>query len=125
MVEVRITWNLWGRSMALCACWCLWWGAWAFIWAYPKQWPALAVYSWVFSMLITVLLWPIEKLGIVRIVVQNYFVNGVLFVGLGIYPCIEIPSLCGGICLILSGLMYIAAGITGEKGLSLEELAAK
>jgi len=100
-------------------------GGFPFIWAYDKNWPTYAIYCWVYAVLLFLFFWPVKYLGVLLIIVQNFYVNAVALVGLGIYPCLDLPSLLGGICSILSGLMFLAAAISGEKGKSIDDLRKK
>jgi len=121
-MEVKIKWNLWARSMALCAAWCLFFGGFPYIWAYEQNWPGLAIYCWIVSGFIIIFLWPIKQLGPFLFVVQQYYINAVVFICLAIYPCFDVPSFLGGVCLFFSGIMFLVGAISGEKGRSLEDL---
>jgi len=123
MVLPKLKCNLWARSLVLCASWCLAFGGFGFITAYPSSWPQLAIYSWVVAVVLGIFFWPVQKLGRILIVVQNFYVDAVLCFGLGIWPCFELPSFLGGLCLGIAGIIFIVAGARGEKGLSLDNLA--
>jgi len=68
------------------------------------------------------LFYPVPGLGRILVIIQNYWINGAAAIALGIYPCFEIPSILGGICLIAGGVFSLIAGINGEVGKTLEEL---
>jgi len=76
------------------------------------------------SVILLVLFWPIERLGRLLIVVQNYYLNALICAGLAVWPCFAVPTLFGGICLGLAAIMYLIAGLSGEKGMTLEDLQA-
>jgi len=93
--------------------------------AYPEHWPYLAIYSLVVMLLLALAFadsWPFEKLGVARIVVQQYWVNAAVCLALAVYPCFALPTLFAGICLALAAAMFAAAAATGEKGKTLQEL---
>lgn len=53
------------------------------------------------------LFWPLEFLGRIRIVVQNYWANGVIMAALGIFPFFCLPGVLTGFCFVISGIFFI------------------
>ncbi len=93
--------------------------------AYKEHWPQMPIYCYAVVLVLALLFadsWPFDHIGVLRIVVQNYWVNAVLLVGLSIYMFFSLPTLIGGVCAALSGIMFAAAAATGEKGKTLAQL---
>eukprot|EP01125_Pyxidicula_operculata_P006310 TRINITY_DN2189_c0_g1_i1.p1 TRINITY_DN2189_c0_g1~~TRINITY_DN2189_c0_g1_i1.p1 ORF type:complete len:131 (+),score=12.79 TRINITY_DN2189_c0_g1_i1:68-460(+) len=118
----RIQWSLWARSMALSGAYCLTFGSFAYIFAYDDDWPQRFIYDMIVSFIVTIFLYPLKYLRGGLIVVQNFYVNALLLVGLGVWPLLELPSILGGICLVVSGIFYLIAAVMGEKGMTMAEL---
>jgi hypothetical protein len=53
------------------------------------------------------LFWPLEFLGRIRIIAQNYWANGVIMVALGIFPFLALPGVLTGFCFVISGVFFI------------------
>jgi len=125
---VRVVWNLWGRTMAISGSLCLFFGGASLIFAYQEIWPYLFAYccvlialTWFFFLEIFLF----NRLGVVRIVVQNFWVNAVGLIAVGVYPLTSFPTLLGGFCYVAAGLMYAGAAVTKEKGKTIAELRKK
>lgn len=54
---------------------------------------------------------PVSKLGKALIIVQNPWINGVCCFALSVWPFYTIGTVLGGICLVVSGLLLLAAGL--------------
>ncbi|XP_041376181.1 cytochrome b-245 light chain-like isoform X2 [Gigantopelta aegis] len=55
----------------------------------------------------------IVKLG--GIVTRNYFVRFVLYLILTVPCCFILPTLIGGVCFLITGIIYFVAAIKGEE----------
>jgi hypothetical protein len=97
-------------------------GSLAIVSAYPNAYPWMIAYAWVIGIVLTLFFWPLEELGMLLIVVQNHWVNGVVLIALGILPCFAMPTLIGGLVLFIAGTLSIAAGANGEQGKELAKL---
>ena len=72
---------------------------------------------------------------VVHIVVQSYWVNAFVLFACSIFCFFDLPTqlgmgcgeglLVGGLCLVLSSIMYVIAGVNGEKTMSLAECQGK
>eukprot|EP01130_Rhizamoeba_saxonica_P007580 TRINITY_DN3065_c0_g1_i1.p1 TRINITY_DN3065_c0_g1~~TRINITY_DN3065_c0_g1_i1.p1 ORF type:complete len:138 (+),score=12.27 TRINITY_DN3065_c0_g1_i1:40-414(+) len=112
----------WGRTMALCGSLCLFVGSLEFVVSYDNSNPyAVMGYGLALSILIWMFWWPVPKMSVVQIVVQNYIVNSIVLFMCCIYCFFNLPHHLGGVCLLLSSIMFMFAGVRGEKSMSLDE----
>jgi len=122
---MKVVWSLWARSLATAAAWCFFFGGAALFFAYKEQWPQLVIYCYCCVVILALLFsdsWPFHHIGAMRIVVQQYWVNAVLLLGMAVYPCFALPTVFSGIALALSAIMFGVAAATGEKGKTLAQL---
>jgi len=83
-----------------------------------------SIFAWVISVLLLPLMLPVKKLGPILIVVQQFYVNAIILVGLSIVCFFQVPLVIGGITWDIAALLFIIAGITGEKGETLTNLTS-
>jgi hypothetical protein len=84
----------------------------------------MSIYCWVVSFVLFPLFYPFTFLKGALIIVQNFWINGIVLLGLAVLPFFQVPTVLSGILLSFAGIMYIIAAIRREKGESLESLMA-
>eukprot|EP01122_Echinamoeba_exundans_P014238 TRINITY_DN6401_c0_g1_i1.p1 TRINITY_DN6401_c0_g1~~TRINITY_DN6401_c0_g1_i1.p1 ORF type:complete len:153 (-),score=9.87 TRINITY_DN6401_c0_g1_i1:112-528(-) len=127
----KLHFHLWARTMCLAGLWCgdlasiaLWF--WTDGTVFPQgglSGSRFAIYFYVMTAIFFPLFWPLEFLGRIRIIVQNYWANGVIMVALGIFPFLALPGVLTGFCFVISGVFFIIAAVRGEPSETLESLA--
>jgi hypothetical protein len=115
-------WAALARTSVLLSAWLLMSGSLAIVTAYPAYYPWMIIYAFLIGFALMLFFWPLEELGQILIVVQNYWVNGIVLFALGILPCFALPTLVGGLVLFIAGILSLAAGANGEQGKELAKL---
>eukprot|EP00029_Vermamoeba_vermiformis_P008241 TRINITY_DN3796_c0_g1_i1.p1 TRINITY_DN3796_c0_g1~~TRINITY_DN3796_c0_g1_i1.p1 ORF type:complete len:130 (-),score=14.80 TRINITY_DN3796_c0_g1_i1:122-511(-) len=120
----KLQMKLWGRTFVIAACWCMTFAG-VPLWFYenPPGW-TLSIYMWAITFFLFPLFWPARWLKGALIIVQNFWVNGIVLIGMAVYPFFFVPGFFGGLSLAFAGICFIIAAIKKEKGESLENLKA-
>jgi hypothetical protein len=121
-MPLKMKWVLLGRNTALLGSWFMVCGSIAIITSYEEARPWMIIYAWLVAFALLLFLYPLEELGQILIIVQNYWINGFGLIGLGVLPTFSITTMPGGILLIVGGVLYLVAGMNGEQGQTLEKL---
>jgi len=128
--SMRLSFSAWARTLALAgAYFAVNGGVVDYFYTDPSAALGIAcgTYSIVVGLVVVLFLYPV-KLGplwlgpILRIVHFNYAPVGVVLVLLGPFCAVVVPTVMAGALLVLSGCMYIVAGIRRERGTPLKEL---
>eukprot|EP01112_Ceratiomyxa_fruticulosa_P012754 TRINITY_DN3551_c1_g1_i1.p1 TRINITY_DN3551_c1_g1~~TRINITY_DN3551_c1_g1_i1.p1 ORF type:complete len:120 (-),score=9.90 TRINITY_DN3551_c1_g1_i1:104-463(-) len=112
MVSPNFKLSLWASQVALLGCFLLF-GSGVVSFYYPNG-TKIAAYSVVISTVLAPFLYPVEKLGCLLYVVNNYYIAALLCCGLAIYPFFLTPTVIGGVVLVLASIMYLVGAIRGE-----------
>jgi len=113
--------NLWATQIAFCGCLIV------LLLSIPTFFyiggQNFAIYGCVVSVVIAPFMMPLKQMGPVLILVQQFYVNAFFLVGLSIALFFQPPLVLGGICWLFAAVIFVAAGITGEKGETVASLS--
>ena len=121
-MPMQLKWIALARNTILIGSWFLFVGSLPIFTAYNDFFPSMVAYSWCISAFLFFFFYPFAELGKCLIIVQNFWINGFVLIGLGIYPSFCLPTLLGGILLILGGVLSFIAAAMGETGQKLDKL---